>query len=159
MKKLIITLIILGNLIFNACEPPRSNILNITKTFYNNTTSYTIKFLPYKNGLVITDSIKVFLPYSITLLERSKYFMPSATTDFVSNYQQFTDSIIVIFDDIKKEKHNYLKSYIPNKERSIYSNYSDVYLKKIIEQRKNFIEVEFTYTFIEQDYLDAEFIK
>ncbi len=112
MKRLTLILFILISLIFNSCEPPRSNVLKVTRIFYNNTTSHLIKFMPYKNGLVITDSIKIFPPNSITLLEKSKYNMPSVTTDFVSNYQQFTDSIEVNFDDIKKENHNFLKTYI-----------------------------------------------
>ena len=159
MKKMIVLIAINCCWIFHSCEPSRGDALNIKRVYFNNITSHIIKLLPYKNGLVIKDSVKVFLPNSITILESQKYKSLTASTDFDFKYQRVTDSIIVKFDDSKKEKHLFGEIFLPNKERCIETNFGGAYNVKIIEQRKNFIEVEFTYTFTEQDYLDAEFIK
>jgi len=165
MKK-IIFILITSCIFLHSCSPSRGDVVTVTRLYFNNSTIHVIKLVPYKNGIVITDSVKVFLPNTITLLESQKYKMltpDSETFDF--RYQRNTDSILVVFDDIKKEKHRNVQSipiestYLPNNERSIYFNYVGVYQSKIIEQRKNYIEIEFTYTFTEQDYLDAEVIK
>ncbi len=167
MKKLLVFLFITSCFyIFNSCsEPSRGDVINVTRLYFNNSTNYLIKFIPYKNGLAITDSIKVFLPNTITQLEGLKFNSQSgASSTFDFKYRRNTDSIMVIFNNIKKEKHKFsvtntlVSPYLPSKERSIYTNDGGAYDVKIIEQRKNFIEVEFTYTFSEQDYLDAELI-
>ena len=166
MEKLLLFLYIISLSIFHSCTGDTKRVsTHITRTYFNNSTSYMIKLLPYKNGLLINDNIKIFAPNSINLFESNKFFMPDESITFGFTYQQNTDSIIVAFDNIKKEKHRVFQikpnesPYLPNQQRSLYSVDQSAFLPKIINQRKNFIEVEFTYTFTEQDYLDAEFIK
>ncbi len=160
MKNII--LIALACLIFNACGVPIDALL-VKRIYINNSTNHVIKFLPYKNGLIITDSIKIFAPNTITLLESEKLYFPSPVNPiFDLRYQRVVDSTIVTFDGIKKEKHQFpgvTATYLPNKERCIETNDAGAYKEKIIEQRKKYAEVEYTYTFTEQDYLDADFFR
>ena len=162
MKKLITLLLIF--LVFNSCDNKRFDVKHIRRNYFKNNTTHSIKLLPYKNGLVITDSIKIFTANSTTLLESRTDYMPWNDISFDFVYRKVADSVIVTFDGIKKEKHDFfIKNgnetiYLPNKERCIINNDGGrTYKTKIIEQRKKFVEVEFTYTFTEQDFLDAEF--
>jgi|GEM_PF-3673740 len=165
MKK-IIFILITSCIFLHSCSPSRGDVVTVTSLYFNNNTIHVIKLIPYKNGIVITDSVKVFLPNTITLLESQKYYMLSANyISFDFRYQRVTDSILVYFDNIKKEVHRnattnpVLSPYLPSKDRSIYHTFLGTYTSKIIEQRKNYIETEYTYTFTEQDYIDAEVIK
>jgi len=166
MKKIIVLLIVLGCFVFNACVGVKKDAIIVTRIYFYNNTKHIIKLLPYEKGLVVTDSIKVFPPSTITWLETEKNNTPSpASPAFDFRYRRNTDSILVTFNDVKKENHHLFMpnsskiTYLPSKERCLIVEDGGAYEQKIIEQRKTYVEVEYTYTFTEQDYLDAEVIK
>ncbi len=163
MKKIIVFLFLIGCFGLNSCEY-KGSTMSLNKIYFNNNTNHVIKFLPYKNGSIITDSIKVFAHNTVTFLESLEINgRGSGSSTFTNKYMNKTDSVIVTFDGIKKEKHQFIPVssaaafiFLPSKERSIFSP-SDAFNLKVIEQRKGYLESEYTYTFTEQDYLDAEF--
>lgn len=138
MKKQIVLFILLG-IIFSACVDRTA--ISVNKMYFKNNTNHIIKFLPYKGGLVIKDSIKIFLPNTNNFFEGLSLRMySSGYPNPTFRYQENADSILVIFDDIKKEKHTYISIsptvtapvFLPNKERSLYSREGDIYKQKII---------------------------
>ncbi len=163
MKKIVIFLFVIFCFFLYSCDHMGTGFSK-NKVYFNNSTSHVIKFLPYKNGLVITDSIKVFAPNTVTLFESTNISMRGGASQptFTGRYMLSTDSVIVTFDGIRKEKHRVISAssvaafiFLPSKERSIFKS-SDAYKLKIIEQTKYDVVSEYTYTFTEQDYLDAE---
>lgn len=166
MKKTLIYLSLIFCLVFNSCGEPKEYVIALIKISFVNNTNKEIKLIPYNSSVIMIDSIKVLPPNSIIQIENVKYNITTQIAkSFLFKYLNNTDSIIISFDGIKKEKHrNKLTNpinlpFLPNVERSIYTNDGGAYKQNIIEDRKNYYEAEYTYTFIEQDYLDAEFIK
>ena len=78
-----------------------------------------------------------------------------------ASYLSFNDSTLVIYDDSiqivhysYKESKNQLLGILYDSSRSLYNENN--YIRKIKQEEKHYISNEYTFTFTEQDYLDAK---
>jgi hypothetical protein len=131
-----------------------------TSTIIKNTTTHTIKLLPY-NGASIDMSYSKTIPGSSTVEVYSENHFGKTIEPCFGRLLQPFDSVVVRFDDtvmIPHIKFNLTYNgnhYIPFQSNRSISN-PNSYLKEITKETKWTITGKFTYTFIEQDYLDAK---
>jgi len=130
-----------------------------TSTFIKNTTTHTIKLLPYKGASIDMSYAKTIPATSIIEVYSANVWGKTIDPCFGTLLQPY-DSVVVKFDDtvmIPHIKFNLVYNgthYIPFQSNRSISN-ANSYLKEIIEEAKRSITGKFTYTFTEQDYLDA----
>lgn len=147
---------IIGLLFFASCN---KDSVTISNTIFINNTSHSISVFGYNNGLLNQESSFDLNANDIktvfTLNNRGigeglsfgEYFRP-------------VDSFVVIFDNSFKITHykptligNNPKNYLFGSNRNIYNDSN--YTNSIIIDKKFRREWNFEYTFIEQDFLDA----
>jgi hypothetical protein len=133
-------------------------------TFLKNNSNHVIEIKPFINGQPVADKI-VNLDLNSRLLvvninERGKGGGYTYAEEIMVG---FYDSVVVVYDDtILATHYNYIQSAKLNNKTAIYtdSNRSlykrDNYVRVITDESKYKIRNEYTYTFTEQDYLDAQ---
>lgn len=144
--------------IFSSCIKEKSTY---SSTIAVNTTNHYILVTPYMNGAVSNkDSFSLKPNTSKTVYQNSYKGIGNGTT---YGYDiPYTDSVIVIFDNKYTIVHyNHIlpttvntKSYLFSSIRNLYNDSS--YIRELITESSNTKSWEFTYTFTEQDYLDAK---
>lgn len=131
-----------------------------TKTFIKNTTSHTIKLIPYNGASLDNANIKIVSPNSTLEVYNANVRGKTIDPCFGTLLLQPYDSVLVTYDDTVKIPH--IKFNLPysgthkilfQSNRSI-SNHNN-YLKEITDENKYSLTGQFIYTFVEQDYLDA----
>jgi hypothetical protein len=132
-----------------------------TKSFIANNTSHSIIIAPYyQGGVVKSDSISINSNQQYMILDKNN--KGKGTGFSYSSYIAIYDSIQIIFDNSVKSTHysyasNTLgtnpKAITYDSSRSIYNEAN--YVRNIIMESKRSISNEYTFTFTEQDYLDA----
>lgn len=130
-----------------------------TKSFIKNSTSHSIKLLPYNSGILDNTNIKTITPNSIIEVYSANVRGKTIEPCYGTLLQPY-DSVVVIYDNLYKIPHikfnstfNGLKKVVFSSSRSI-SNASN-WKKTITNETKYSIEGNFEFTFIEQDYIDA----
>ena len=131
-----------------------------TISYIKNSTSHTIKLLPYNTSVLDNSNVKVISANS-TLEVYSANVRGKTIDPCFGTLLQPYDSVLVVYDDTYKIPHikfnlTYVgsKKVLFNSNRSI-SNASN-WTKTITNETKYSIEGNFNYTFIEQDYIDAQ---
>ena len=149
-------------LVLNGCIRTTEEITNYTATVVNNT-SHIVIFKPYAFGSVRQDKQFTLAPGSS--LEIANGFMRGITvlgSGFGSDYLAGSDSIEIVFDNIYKMTHYGSalptplsgKHYLYTSNRNILNKNS--YFAKQEGENKYSVTYSYTYTFTEQDYLDAK---
>lgn len=130
-----------------------------TKSYIKNTTSHTIKLLPYNGASLDNSNIKIVAPNSTLEVYAANVRGKTIEPSFGTLLQPY-DSVLVTYDDTIKIPHikfnltyNGPHKVLFNSNRSI-SN-SNNWTKSITNETKYSLEGNFLYTFVEQDYLDA----
>ncbi len=129
-----------------------------TKSIIINETGYTIKIIPYQNGVEQVDMIKILTPNTTTVVferhDRLKTLKPS-----FAEILQLYDWIEIVYNDVETIKHQRFSSQdqtgIPYSSNRNITN-PENYIKVITKETKHSISGYFSYTFTEQDYLDAK---
>lgn len=131
-----------------------------TKSFIKNSTSYKIILLPYNGAAIDNSNIKVINPNSSVEVYNANVRGKTIEPSFGTLLQPY-DSVVVSYDDTIKIPHIkfnlvYIGSHkvLFNSNRSI-SNQSN-WTKAITNETKYSLQGEYTYTFVQQDYLDAK---
>ncbi|MEJ7625504.1 MAG: hypothetical protein WKF35_01470 [Ferruginibacter sp.] len=131
-----------------------------TKLYIKNTTTHTIKLLPFNGGALENNSIKIINPNSEIEVYDANVRGKTVEPCFGTLLQPY-DSVLVTYDDLVKIPH--IKFNLPysgnhkvlfTSSRSI-SNQNN-WVKAITNETKYSLEGNFMYTFVEQDYLDAK---
>ncbi len=130
-----------------------------TETFINNTTAHTIKIMPFNGSTLDLNNLKV-IPASTTIEIYSANVRGKTIDPCFGVLLQPYDSILIVYDDSIKIPHiKFNQTYSGNHKILFESNRSisniKNYQKEITDESKNTIRGKFTYTFVEQDYLDA----
>lgn len=130
-----------------------------TKSYIDNKTSHNITIAPYYNGYIDSSLFRIILPFENKLVYEKNPRGKTLSPDYATILQPY-DSVVVTFDGIYKTTHLKFNSEIMctdcivfNSNRSISNN--DNYIKTITEETKHYQIGYFTYTFSEQDYIDA----
>ena len=110
----------------------------------------------YKNGKLSKIPTVILKGTSNVILDSTKIKLRD-TGDF----SKFADSIVVVFDNQKKAVHydfnkigNNPLAILFNDKRCLFNGLA--YESKVLIDNKCYAETEFTYTFVEQDYLNAK---
>jgi len=130
-----------------------------SQSFITNTTSHIIKLLPYKGTIKDSMHVKTIQPYSNTEVDNSSGRGKSLGFCYAITLQPY-DSVLVTFDDTIKIPHikwNLVYSghgilYSSNRSISNINNW----VKTITKETRHYIEGYYTFTFVEQDYIDAK---
>ncbi len=130
-----------------------------TTTFITNNSSHSIEIIPYYQGMISTIDIKDIAPNS-TLSVLSNNTRGKSAGYSYPIYLIAVDSVYVSYDNLNtvvyyKENSlsTNLKAITYDSSRSIYNEAN--YIRKILIESKRSISNEYTFTFTEQDYLDA----
>ena len=133
-----------------------------TKTLLINAADVDIKLIPYQQEIVITSKIVTLNPKErLQVMHRSGRGKGGGEIYIEEIY--FNDSVNVTFGSNKVSPHynHTVSAKYPNLQgihvgsnRSLYKR--DNYVRKILFENKRSIENEYTYTFTNQDYLDAQ---
>jgi len=131
-----------------------------TKTFITNNSSHSIEIIPYYQGVISNVDIKYIAPNS-TLPILTNHTRGKSAGYSYPIYLIAVDSIYVLYDNLKtvvyyKENStgNNPKAITYDSSRSIYNEAN--YIRKITQEDKRSISNEYTFTFTEQDFLDAK---
>lgn len=131
-----------------------------TKTFIANNSSHSLKLIPYYQGMSSNVDVKDVAPNS-TLEILNNNNRGKGTGYSYAIYLIPFDSLYVVYDNTDscvyyRENSNGINSKAIKYDsiRSIY-NVSN-YVRKITQEDKRSISNEYTFTFTEQDYLDAK---
>lgn len=131
-----------------------------TTSFINNTTTHTIKLLPYNGTTLDNANIKIVNPNSTLRVfdfnVRGKTIEPCFGT-----LLQPYDSVLVTYDGLVKIPHvKFNLTYTGNHKILFNTNRSisnaNNWTRTITNETKYSLEGNFTYVFVEQDYLDAK---
>ena len=131
-----------------------------TKSFITNTTTHTIKIYPYYGATLDNSNIKIVNPNSTVevykLNPRGKTIDPCFGT-----LLQPYDSVLITYDDVVKIPHIKFNLTYTGNHKILFSNNrsisnADHWTKLITNETKYSLEGNFTYVFVEQDYLDAK---
>ena len=133
-----------------------------TKSFINNNTLHIITIIPYYQGLVVKeDSVNINSNSIYEILDNSN--KGKGTGFSYSLYLAIYDSVQVAFgNSIHATHYSYATTNKGNNPKAIKidssrSLYNEVnYVRKIITESKRGISNEYTFTFTEQDFLDAK---
>lgn len=151
------SLYLMAGIILPSCIKEESGY---TKTFINNTTNHTIKLLPFYQGVIARDLTRIIPP--LTNIEvysdivRGKTIDPSFGT-LLNPY----DSVLVVYDDTVKIPHIKFNLVYSGTHRVLHSSNRSIaneanYNKQITSETKFKLHGFYTFTFTEQDYLDAK---
>lgn len=150
----ILTLILLS---ITSCIKEESTY---SSTYLVNNTMHSIQLLPYFKGVISYDEAISIQPKS-NILALSKSSRGKAQGLSYATYMVPYDSIYIVFDDSinavhyrQNEQGKSVSAIKYDNKRNIYNR--DNYEYKIISEEKYKIHTEYTFTFIEQDYLDAK---
>lgn len=141
--------IILPILMYACCKP-----IFYSETLITNNSTHAIELIPYKDGVELTQQA-----ISCNTSETKKIYGDGGVSLFDT---LDADSIYVVFDNAYKNVHySHESSKTSNNPdvikvtdvRSLFN--VDSYIHRIKEQTKCASGNEYTYTFTEQDYLDA----
>lgn len=131
-----------------------------TQTFIKNITNHTIKLLPFSGGAIDGGMTRVIPALSnievFSANVRGKTLDPSFGT-LLNPY----DSVLVVYDDTVKIPHIKFNLVYTGTHRVLHSSNRSIsneanYDKQITKETKYSLRGSFTFTFIEQDYLDAK---
>ena len=145
-------------LIFSSCIRDYSST---TSSVIKNETAHTIQINPYLNG-VIDNSMSYFInPNSeITPINLSMVRGKSLGSALGRLLQPF-DSVVVVFDGFKSSKHNRFTDssncnncILQSNQRSIANENN--WVKTVTREDKHTLTGYYTFTFIEQDFIDAK---
>ena len=154
MKKILASMFFTGII---SCTKEETTLSN---SFAKNNTNHTIKVQPFYNGIVNTT-----MTFELQGKESKKiYYNNTRGKNIGLTYggiNQPMDSFIVTFDNLYSIVHykppligNNPKRYLYNSKRNLYNDTS--YVTVLENKTKYSNSWEFTYTFTEQDYLDAK---
>ncbi len=132
-----------------------------TKSFINNNSAHLITIIPYYQGMIVKeDSVNIGINERYLILDKNNKGKGSGL--LYSSYLAIYDSVQVLFDNSFITTHySYAttfsltnpKAIKYDSSRSIYNETN--YIRKITMEDKRSISNEYTFTFTEQDYLDA----
>jgi len=129
----------------------------LSELVYVNHSTKKIELKIYRDAIIV-DSFFIS-PNSQNIKEshyaRGKYEKATIFYEFLRN----SDSTTIIFNDSFKITHLYDSITINSKRIGYFSNrsiYGNNYVESIFEEKKHFIHHKVTFTFTEQDYLDAK---
>jgi hypothetical protein len=144
---------------FSSCNYEKSAN---TKSFINNNTFNKVTIIPYYQGFVVKeDSVQINSNQLVLVLNKNEKGKGSGFS--YPLYLAIYDSVLVAFDNSIHATHysyattnkgNNPKAIKIDSSRSIYNEVN--YVRKIITESKRGISNEYTFTFTEQDYLDAK---
>ncbi|HUS03761.1 MAG TPA: hypothetical protein VMY77_18605 [Chitinophagaceae bacterium] len=155
MKALIL---ILTGMFLSSCIKEESTT---TTGFLLNSTSHNIELRAFRNGINTTSTTVSVPPHSeIKIGERYEHGLVALGQGF-SSEKLDGDSIHVIFDGVYQTTH-YLNNpastavnhYLYQQPRNVY--WINKYEGVVTSQKKHLKAIKYTYTFIEQDYVDAQ---
>ncbi|MDI9318956.1 MAG: hypothetical protein QM530_00640 [Phycisphaerales bacterium] len=131
-----------------------------TRSYLKNESKHSIRIYPYTMGSV--DSFGIFLikPLGNLQVFESNVHGKTLSPDYGTLLKPY-DSIVILFDDSIKVIHLKFNSTITCDECIKFENNRNIsnsenYVKTIVEENKKFLKGYFTYTFTEQDYLNAK---
>lgn len=134
--------------------------VGLTKTFIINTTNHRIRILPF-NGSNL-DNIRIKLIEPLATVEVYSASVKGKTIDpcYGTLLQPF-DSVVVTYDDTIRIPYIKFNLVYSGTHRILFSSNRSIsnaanYIKAITRETKTSLEGNFTYTFTEQDYLDAK---
>lgn len=141
---------------FASCRHEESTY---TTTIMNNNSSHSIKIIPYYQGTASIVDSKDISPNSALKILSSNTRGKSAGYSYPI-YLIAVDSIYVVYDNIATSVYYREGSTGANPKaikydssRSLYNEKN--YVRKIVTESKRSISNEYTFTFTENDYLDA----
>ena len=151
--------IIIGlSLVTNSCIIDYSST---TSSIVKNNTSHSIQVNAYLNGQIESEFSLSISPYSeIKPIDTRSVKGKSLGSPYGVNFRP-NDSVIIIFDGNRKLKHNRFSDSsncdycIQISNNRAISN-PDNWIKTITNEDKHTLIGFYTYTFTEQDYLDAK---
>lgn len=151
----IITAILFTGII--SCSKEKNTYSN---SYGKNTTFHTIKVQPYKNGVIDNNTgFQLQANESKQIYYNNTRGKNAGLTYGAAN--QPADSFLVTFDNLWSIVHykptlvgNSSKRYLYSSRRNLYNDSS--YVTVLSKDTKYSNHWEFTYTFTEQDYLDAQ---
>ncbi len=133
-----------------------------TSNFITNNTAHKITLTPYHNGIADNNNIvNINSKESKMVLENNNlgkgtgYTYASDLAIKDSTYVLFDDTILEVHYSFKESSNNIHSTGIKSdSNRSIYNENN--YIRQIKSENKHNISNEYTFTFTEQDYLDAK---
>jgi hypothetical protein len=134
---------------------------SVAQSIIKNSTNHQIKILPYKDGIPLNDQLVLIGPNANDSIIKHSTIKGKSLGQPYGTYLMPYDSVLIWFDDVKYSKHlRFGDSTVCdrcidiNSSRAI-SNPNN-WVKAIQEETKHGLRGSFTYTFTEQDYLDAK---
>lgn len=131
-----------------------------TQTKLINTTNHTIKITPYLNGVIDIGMQQELMPNETKIVYEANPWGKTIEPCW-GVFLRPDDSVIVIYDNTYKMKHNRFNDtttcdncYIESNNRNLTN--PNNYTPTIIKEEKEYLDGYYTYTFTEQDYLDAK---
>ena len=133
-----------------------------TESIISNKTAHSINIIPYYHGYIVHEDVLYISKGSDTTVLRKSTRGKGAGYSYPIHLAIF-DSTQIAFDDTVKFMHysyystnsGFGSTGIPyTHNRSIYNG--DNYIRKIVSEEKYKISNEYTFTFTEQDYLEAK---
>ncbi|WP_045459713.1 hypothetical protein [Sporocytophaga myxococcoides] len=131
-----------------------------SESFIINTSNHEIKILPYDDGNLINGDIKS-IPANSTIKVLALTTRGKSTGPSYANNIMFFDSLNIVFDDTISSVHYRQNLSGDNPEaikfennRNLYNE--DNYVRKVVMEKKHYISTEYSFTFTEQDYLNAK---
>jgi hypothetical protein len=154
MKNIFIISLIL---FLNGCIKER---IGYTKSFIANATAHTIRLLPYYGATSDNSNIIIVNPNSTAEVYKRNISGKTIDPCFGTLLQQY-DSVLITYDDVVKIPHIKFNLVYTGNHKILFSNSrsisnADHWAKLITNETKYSLEGNFTYTFVEQDYLDAK---
>lgn len=131
-----------------------------TKTYFHNITSHKIEVLPYLDGMVSNADYKQINPYEHKMVLEMNVYGRTLSPDFGTLLQPY-DSVVVVFDDSIQSTHLKFNTSIQTGHYIFYDSLRAIsnpnnYIKTVEYEHEKYLVGYFTYTFSEQDYLDAK---
>jgi hypothetical protein len=125
-----------------------------------NTSIHKIKIMPYYKGNIYLEGVKNIPENSSSEVLFSRNRGKSAGLSYATDLM-FSDSLFVLYDDSICAVHYPQNLTGDNPQAIKYDNTRNLfneknYQYKIISEEKYKIHTEYTFTFTEQDYLDAK---
>jgi len=129
----------------------------LSELVYVNHSTKKIELKIYRDAIII-DSF--FISPNSQNIKESHYARGKSKKGIIFYaFLRNSDSTTIIFNDSFKITHLYDSITINSKRIGYFSNrsiYGNNYVESIFEEKKHFIHHKVTFTFTEQDYLDAK---
>jgi hypothetical protein len=134
---------------------------SVSSSILVNSTSHTIKILPYMFGDPLFSQSITLQPNSKDSIFRTKPVKGKSLGDPYGVFLRPYDSVIVLFNNVKSSKHQrFGDSTTCDRCISITNHRAisnpDNWTKEIQKEFKHYLHGSFTYTFTEQDFLNAK---